>query len=279
MAEEQNVAEMQEAAEAQASIDAQSDSLSSEPSPKRKVKRGWIVAGVVAAVIVVAGVGFWVWHETPGFCNSVCHSPMDSYVETYYSGDKGMLVTAHADADENCLSCHEPVMTEQVGEAMKWVSDDYPMTPDGTKLATGKDFASEEFCAKSGCHNGYRVAESEISVREIAGQVSAARWLGETSEVAERDGRLRMGFEGSIGTQRQGARCEGSSLSSHQRQQVRCFGNGRLPPHRKPPSMSVAAQLPASTGSHRASLRCSRCWRADATAHIFKSSLLFLGTR
>ena len=57
MAEEQNAAEMQEAAEAQASIDAQSDSLSSEPSPKRKVKRGWIVAGVVAAVIVVSGVG------------------------------------------------------------------------------------------------------------------------------------------------------------------------------------------------------------------------------
>ena len=57
MAEEQNAAEMQEAAEAQASIDALSDSLSSEPSPKRKVKRGWIVAGVVAAVIVVAGVG------------------------------------------------------------------------------------------------------------------------------------------------------------------------------------------------------------------------------
>ena len=57
MAEEQNAAEMQEAAEAKASIDAQSDSLSSEPSPKRKVKRGWIVAGVVAAVIVVAGVG------------------------------------------------------------------------------------------------------------------------------------------------------------------------------------------------------------------------------
>ena len=125
MTEEQNAAEMREAAEAQASIDAQSDSLPGEPSSKRKVKRGWIVAAVVAAVIVVAGVGFWVWHETPGFCNSICHSPMDSYVESYYSGDKGM----------------------------QWVSDDYPMTPDGTKLATGKDFASEEFCAKSGCHN------------------------------------------------------------------------------------------------------------------------------
>ena len=61
MAEEQNAAEMQEAAEAQASIDAQSDSLPGEPLPKRKVKRGWIVAGVVAAVIVVAGASILVW--------------------------------------------------------------------------------------------------------------------------------------------------------------------------------------------------------------------------
>ena len=74
------------------------------PSPKRKAKRGWVIGGVVAAVIVVAGAGFWVWHETPSFCNSICHSPMDSYVDTYYSGDKGMLVTAHAEAGNNCLS-------------------------------------------------------------------------------------------------------------------------------------------------------------------------------
>ena len=107
----------------------------------------------MAAVIVVAGAGFWVWHETPSFCNAICHSPMDSYVDTYYSGDQGMLVTAHAEAGNNCLSCHEPVITEQVGEAMKWVADDYPMTADGTKLADGADMASEEFCAKSGCHD------------------------------------------------------------------------------------------------------------------------------
>ena len=113
------------------------------PSPKRKAKRGWIIGGVVAAVIVVAGAGFWVWHETPSFCNSICHSPMDSYVDTYYSGDQGMLVTVHAEAGNNCLSCHEPVITEQVGEVMKWTSDDYPMTADGTKLADGVDMASE----------------------------------------------------------------------------------------------------------------------------------------
>ena len=43
------------------------------------------------------------------------------------------------------------MITEQVGEVMKWTSDDYPMTADGTKLADGADMASEEFCAKSGC--------------------------------------------------------------------------------------------------------------------------------
>ena len=47
------------------------------PAPKKRPKRGWIVAGAVAAVIVVAGAGFWVWHEQPSFCNAICHSPMD----------------------------------------------------------------------------------------------------------------------------------------------------------------------------------------------------------
>ena len=93
---------------------------------------------------------------------------MDSYVDTYYSGDQGMLVTAHAEAGKNCLSCHEPVITEQVGEVMKWTSDDYPMTADGTKLADGADMASEEFCAKSGCHNMDDVVASTWASRATA---------------------------------------------------------------------------------------------------------------
>ena len=121
-----------------------------QPSSKRP-KNKWIVLGVVVAVIVVAGAGFWVWHEQPSFCNAICHSPMDSYVESYSSDDPGMLVTTHADAGENCLSCHEPILTDQITEVMMWVSDSYPM--DGDKLATGKEFASEEFCARPECHD------------------------------------------------------------------------------------------------------------------------------
>lgn len=125
----------------------------SKAAPKRVVKKNWITAGVVAAVVVVAGAGLWVWHETPSFCGAICHSPMNAYVETYNSEDPGMLASVHAASDETCLSCHEPKITEQVGEAMKWVADDYPMTADGAMLATGVDLASEEFCATGGCHD------------------------------------------------------------------------------------------------------------------------------
>lgn len=120
--------------------------------PKRRAKRGWIVAGVIVVVVVVAGIGAWVWHEQPGFCNAICHSPMDKYVESYSTTDPGLGVKAHAEAGESCLSCHEANMTTQVTELMAWTSDNYPMGEDGM-LATGKEFANEEFCARSGCHD------------------------------------------------------------------------------------------------------------------------------
>ena len=84
---------------------------------------------------------------------------MDSYVESYYSNDPGMQVTAHAKAGKGCLGCHEPVINDQVTEVMKWTGDSYAMTADGKKLASTKDFATEQFCAKSGCHDMSKVVE------------------------------------------------------------------------------------------------------------------------
>ena len=132
-------------------------------APKKPRRRGWIVAGVVAAVIVVAGAGFWVWHEQPSFCNAICHSPMDYYVETYDDGNPQLGVTAHAKAGEACLDCHTAELTTQVAEVCAWVSDTYPMTEDGTMLATGKQFASEEFCARPECHHAAGTSFDEIT--------------------------------------------------------------------------------------------------------------------
>ena len=59
-----------------------SASVAAKPAAKRP-RRGAIVGGVIAAVVVVAGIGAFVWHEQPSFCNAICHTPMDGYLETY----------------------------------------------------------------------------------------------------------------------------------------------------------------------------------------------------
>lgn len=132
----------------------------SEGSQKKRPKRGLVTAGVIVAVLVAAGVGAWVWHDQPSFCNAVCHSPMDSYVESYSTDDPGLGIKAHADAGNNCLSCHEAKLTTQVSEVMAWVSDDYPMDETGTKLATGQVIATQEFCARPECHSMQDIVNS-----------------------------------------------------------------------------------------------------------------------
>ena len=136
------------------------EGASQAPSPKKKRNKLKIL-GIVVAVIVVLGIGFFVWHETPGFCNAVCHDPMDPYVETVTSGEKGMAAYDHAQAGMGCLKCHEAKLTEQVSEVMHWVSDDFTTDPDG-KLAPSVNFASAEFCGRSGCHDMNTLAEKTV---------------------------------------------------------------------------------------------------------------------
>lgn len=128
-------------------------------APKASKRNKWVIPGVIVAIIVVMGIGFGVWHETPSFCNSVCHDPMDPYVESVQSGHAGMAAYDHVQAGKNCLSCHEAKLTEQVSEVMAWVSDDFTTDENG-KIAPSVDFASEEFCARSGCHDMNEVISS-----------------------------------------------------------------------------------------------------------------------
>lgn len=158
------------------------DGASGAPAPKAKTKskRG-IVIGVIVAVIVVAGVGAWVWHEQPSFCNAICHTPMSGYLETYeatpgqsstdkwgnqVADSKGMLSAVHRTNSSNatCLSCHQPVLSQQVGEGMSWLSGNYTLisTTDNasgvlsertsTQLSEAQGTKGDAFCLRSGCH-------------------------------------------------------------------------------------------------------------------------------
>lgn len=136
-----------------------------------KAKRWPIVLGTVALVGVVAGMGFWVWHEQPGFCGAICHTPMDPYVETYQQElgqagvDKwgnqvddvsGMMAATHRADGLTCLSCHVPTIAEQVVEGVNWATGAYGVPLQEATLADlteARGLDEDEFCLNDSCHN------------------------------------------------------------------------------------------------------------------------------
>ncbi len=137
------------------------------PQP-RKRRKGIVVGSIIAVVLIVAGAGFWVWHEQPSFCNAICHTPMDSYVDSYYAdeGAEGSVVT-HAKANVKCLDCHEAKIDEQVTEGIHWVSGDYVFDGNANVLES-RSFATEEFCLNKNCHN--------MTLDELAETTSDMPW-------------------------------------------------------------------------------------------------------
>lgn len=144
-----------------------------DPSKKKKHRRLGITLGVVAAIVIVAGSAFWVWHEQPSFCNAICHAPMDPANETYegVSGESGvdkwgnyvedmgtLMVVQHKEGgDLVCLDCHVPTIDQQVGEVVHWVGGTYGYPLDERSLselnAYNKFPDSAEFCMNDRCHN------------------------------------------------------------------------------------------------------------------------------
>lgn len=157
-----------------------------EPSAKKpRNKKLGIIAAVLVVILAAAGGGFYVWHQTPSFCDAICHNPQDPYTPTFeaepgqpavdkwgneVADARGMLAPFHRKFfDANCLSCHEPTMQEQISEGMEWVTGNFynPLSErDLNDLCrwNGKD--EIEFCAKSGCH-------ATISTKEDLTEVTA----------------------------------------------------------------------------------------------------------
>ena len=154
------------------------DTLSEKKPPR--FKRWKITAAVVAIVVVIAGAGMFAWHETPGFCNDICHNSMDGYLPTYESElgkpsvDKwgnevadasGMLSAVHrTKADIACLQCHEPTLVEQASEGIAYITGGYyaPLSERNIENLTHYRNTDDptEFCLNEKCHN---MTKSELS--------------------------------------------------------------------------------------------------------------------
>ena len=148
------------------------DDEAAQPAPRKKRSKKLAIVGVVIAAIVAIGAGFWAWHETPEFCVSICHTPMDGkYLDTLYANpdkpaiDKwgnevskadAMLASKHGAMGKRCMDCHVPVLEEQVTEALEWVSGNYrnPLSErDLARLVFYRQAGETEFCLNSGCHD------------------------------------------------------------------------------------------------------------------------------
>ena len=119
-----NTDEEKTVCEAASAADTAGNAVGSAPAAKRPRKRMAVTLGVIAAIVVVAGAGLWVWHEQPSFCGAICHMPMSQYVDTYEAepgqaatdkwgnevSDASAMTAAYhrSETGATCLSCHEP---------------------------------------------------------------------------------------------------------------------------------------------------------------------------
>ena len=91
--------------------DVQNVARAPEGASKKRVKRWQIVLGVVVVVLLAAGIGFYAWHNTPGFCGTMCHDSMGEHLDNYNgvdaSGGAGQASWHAQNEGTTCLDCHE----------------------------------------------------------------------------------------------------------------------------------------------------------------------------
>ncbi|MCI8469652.1 MAG: cytochrome c3 family protein [Eggerthellaceae bacterium] len=129
-----------------------------EKAPRKK--KAGIVVVVVVAILAVAGIGGWIWHETPGFCGTMCHDTMGEHLANYEGTDATQgagLARVHAVQDgTTCLGCHEADFDSQVAELKAQLSGNY-----GDLTLAGRYYSDNDKCLS--CHEGSYDALAELT--------------------------------------------------------------------------------------------------------------------
>ncbi len=151
-------------------------------APKKKVSKKKAIIGAIIAFVAAFGFGFYQWHETPEFCVTICHTPMNQeYLQTLYANpyepavDKwgneveyagGMLASIHGNMGKRCMACHTPAIEEQVTEGLEWVTGNYynPLSErDLARLVFYRHAGETEFCLNAACHNISKTGLTQIT--------------------------------------------------------------------------------------------------------------------
>lgn len=139
----------------------------SKRKEKSKVKL-MVIIFIVLVIIGLAGFfGVTKASDNPKFC-TICHN-MQSYYDSY--ADSTLLANVHAESDEidNCHTCHEPSIKEQVSEGVKYITGSYE-----DPLET-RDWGNE-FCLA--CHDDFFETAVEATAYSVTVNIG-----GEMTEV------------------------------------------------------------------------------------------------
>ena len=136
-----------------------------EAAPKKKNWKAKRLPIVIAAVVVVTvlGVAGWAWRATPEYCDSMCHSTMGKYYNSYMNDTESLAYAHKGVVEGDCLGCHEQTLSQMGSQISAQLSGSHE-----TPLA--KETYSNEFCLQSGCHAGAGVmpGASESSTADLS---------------------------------------------------------------------------------------------------------------
>lgn len=169
----------------------------------RFAKKTKVAVGVIVLVLAVGGIGFYQWHETPGFCGAICHDPMDMYLVNYTDGQydaygnemqseaesMAMMAYMHKEVnDQVCLQCHVAAMEEQITEGLLWVTHGYENAgtnqlgytymydATGDQLVKYRSVSADQFCLAEGCHTEAQGGAAILTREQLT---KATEYLGE----------------------------------------------------------------------------------------------------
>ncbi len=123
--------------------------------PRRRIWMALMMTFVIIIAISGLVTGGIVWHQKPGFCTA-CHTPMNTYVDNYFSGDTTLMITRHASGDTilRCIDCHHSTPGEQLKEGFRWVTGNYTYPLETRKIG------SRSFCMSTDCHVEAEIIEA-----------------------------------------------------------------------------------------------------------------------
>lgn len=160
------------------------------PKPKKKRNKPLIV-GVIAVIVIAAGIGMFVWHEQPSFCSTLCHIE-SVYVDNYMqeqgvagrdkyghqvTNTNAMMAVLHRETNATakpelvCVDCHEPNFFELAHDGVSFATGNYPWPRNERDLAGMKSWdgePGESFCANENCHVYLLGDDGQLSYAKLA---------------------------------------------------------------------------------------------------------------